>query len=64
LVVQHCSFGRAAVGRDDGPQPDLEEIQSTMLSDEQRPAAIFPLEPVKEVVASALEPSDAEQGAA
>jgi ABC-type phosphate transport system auxiliary subunit len=34
---------------------DLEEIQFTMLQDEQRPAAVFRLEPVKEAVASALE---------
>jgi ABC-type phosphate transport system auxiliary subunit len=33
---------------------DLEEIQFTMLKDEQRPAAVFRLEPVQEAVASAL----------
>jgi ABC-type phosphate transport system auxiliary subunit len=39
---------------------DLEEIQFTMLKDEQRPAAIFRLEPVQEAVSSALEQSDDE----
>jgi hypothetical protein len=39
---------------------DLEEIQFTMLKDEQRPAAIFRLDRVKEAVASALERSERE----
>jgi hypothetical protein len=38
----------------------LEEIRFTMLKDEQRPAAIFRLEPVRQAVASALEQSDGE----
>jgi ABC-type phosphate transport system auxiliary subunit len=39
---------------------DLQEIQFTMLQDEQRPASIFRLEPVQEAVSSALQQSDEE----